>query len=89
MSAKDFVRDYEAALATQDWTVVAQLISDDARVIFSNGALLAGKDAIGAAYQHNFNTIQGEEYRVENVHWLMETADSAAYMFEFFLDRCY
>lgn len=83
MSAKDFVRDYEAALATQDWTVVAPLISDEARVVFSNGSLLAGKEAIGAAYQHNFNTIEGEEYRVENVHWLMETADSAAYMFEF------
>ncbi|MGZ2258098.1 YybH family protein [Roseobacter sp. A03A-229] len=83
MSAKDFVKEYETALGTQDWTSVAPLISDDAIVIFSNGSLHAGKDAIRAAYQHNFSTIKGEEYRIENVHWLAETADAAAYNFEF------
>lgn len=84
MSAKDFVKEYEAALGTQDWASIAPLISDDAKVVFSNGSLLAGKESIRAAYQHNFNTIVGEQYRIENVHWLTETADTAAYMFEFF-----
>ncbi|MCR9062111.1 MAG: nuclear transport factor 2 family protein [Rhodobacteraceae bacterium] len=83
MSARNFVKEYEAALGTQDWNCVAPLISDDARVIFSNGSLLIGKDAIKAAYQHNFAMIEGEDYRVENVQWLSEAADSAAYMFEF------
>lgn len=83
MPAKDFVKEYETALGTQDWTSVAPLISDDAIVIFSNGSLHAGKEAIRAAYQHNFSAIQGEEYRIENVRWLTETADAAAYSFEF------
>ncbi|WP_224826781.1 nuclear transport factor 2 family protein [Cognatishimia sp. MH4019] len=83
MSARAFVEEYEAALGTQDWSSVAPLISDDARVIFSNGSMLDGKAAIKNAYEHNFNTIKGEEYRIENVHWMIETADSAAYMFEF------
>lgn len=83
MSAKDFVKEYEAALGTQDWAAVAPLISEDARVVFSNGSLLAGKPAIRTAYEHNFKTIKSEEYRIENVHWLVETPDSAAYMFEF------
>ncbi|MEM0900903.1 MAG: nuclear transport factor 2 family protein [Pseudomonadota bacterium] len=81
--AKSFVKEYESALGTQDWNSVAPLISDDAIVVFSNGSLHAGKDAISAAYQHNFNTIKGEEYRIENVHWLADTADAAAYSFEF------
>lgn len=81
--AKSFVKEYEHALGTQDWNSVAPLISDDAIVIFSNGSLHAGKEAIRAAYQHNFSTIKGEEYRIENVHWLADTADAAAYSFEF------
>ena len=83
VSAKSFVKEYEHALASQDWKSVAPLISDDAIVIFSNGSLHAGKEAIRVAYQHNFNTIKGEEYRIEKVHWLAETMDTAAYSFEF------
>ncbi len=83
VSAKSFVKEYEHALGTQVWSSVAPLISDDAIVIFSNGSLHAGKEAIRAAYQHNFNTIKGEQYRIENVHWLVETPDAAAYSFEF------
>ena len=83
MSAKSFVKEYESALATQDWNSVAPLISEDAVVIFSNGTLHAGKEEIKTAYQYNFNTIQGEEYRIENVRWLADTADAAAYNFEF------
>ena len=84
VSAEDFVKQYETALGTQDWDSVAPLISEDAKVIFSDGSLHAGKDAIRAAYQHNFKTIQGEAYRIENVHWLTKTADAAAYVFEFY-----
>lgn len=83
MSAKDFVKQYEAALGTQDWTKVAPLISDRATVVFSNGSMHVGKDAIRTAYEYNFTTIKNEEYRVENTHWLLETPDSAAYMFDF------
>jgi len=83
VSARSFVKEYEHALGSQDWSTVAPLISDDAMVIFSNGFLHAGKEAIRAAYQNNFDTIKGEEYRIENVHWLAETADTAAYNFEF------
>lgn len=84
MSPRDFVKDYEAALASQDWIVVAPLISDEARVVFSDGSLHGGKDAIRTAYERNFAAIKNEDYRIENVHWLIETSDSAAYMFDFY-----
>ncbi|MEO9827425.1 MAG: nuclear transport factor 2 family protein [Paracoccaceae bacterium] len=84
MSCRDFIKQYEVALGTQDWTKVAPLISETARVIFSNGAIHAGKDAIRTAYERNFATIKSEEYRIANVFWLSETPDSAAYMFDFY-----
>ncbi|MEL7182128.1 MAG: nuclear transport factor 2 family protein [Pseudomonadota bacterium] len=83
MSAQTFVKDYEAALGTQDWAAVAPLIDDDARVIFSDGTLHAGKDAIRSAYERNFRRIEGEQYRIADIHWLHQAATSAAYMFEF------
>ncbi len=84
MSLTEFIKQYEAALGTQDWTLVAPLISDEARVVFSDGSVHAGKDAIKIAYERNFATIKNEAYRMENVYWLLETPDSAAYMFDFY-----
>lgn len=84
MSSTEFIKQYEAALGTQDWAVVAPLISGEARVVFSDGSVHAGKDAIRTAYERNFTTIKNDEYRVENIHWLLETSDNAAYMFDFF-----
>ncbi|MEL6840052.1 MAG: nuclear transport factor 2 family protein [Pseudomonadota bacterium] len=83
MSPADFIKEYETALGTQDWTAVAPLICDDARVIFSDGSLHTGKDAIRAAYERNFATIKSEKFSIANVHWLLETSKSAAYMFDF------
>ncbi len=84
MSAREFIKQYEAALGTQNWFVVAPLISNQATVAFSNGSLHVGKDAVRAAYEHNFTTIKNEEYRIENVNWLLESPDCAAYMFDFY-----
>jgi ketosteroid isomerase-like protein len=83
MSLRAFAKAYEAALATQDWSVVAPLISDEACVTFSDGSRFDGKAAIKIAYERNFQTIKGEEYRIENVRWLLEAEDGAAYVFDF------
>lgn len=80
----EFLERYEKALATQDWKSVAPLIDDNASVIFSDGSMFKGKEAIKAAYERNFNAIQNEEYRIENIHWLLKSPESAAYMFDFF-----
>ena len=64
--------------------MVAPHISDDARVVFSNGASHVGKEAIRTAYERNFATIKSEEFRIENIHWMLETPECAAYMFDFY-----
>jgi ketosteroid isomerase-like protein len=78
-----FVADYEAALATQDWSVVEPLIHPDACVTFSTGAVHKGKAAVAAAFQKNFAAISDESYRISNVHWLRQGPDVAVYLFDF------
>ncbi|WP_179381706.1 YybH family protein [Jannaschia marina] len=84
MSAANFIKDYEAALGTQDWNEVGPLIGEDARIVFSDGSLFEGKLAIQAAYERNFASIEGESYRMENIRWLAESSDTAAYMFDYY-----
>jgi uncharacterized protein (TIGR02246 family) len=83
MSVKDFVTTYEKALATQDWKSVAPLVHDNASVTFSDGSVHKGKPAVRAAFERNFRTIANEQYRISNIHWLLESEDAAVYLFDF------
>ena len=83
MSATDFVRSYELALATQDWGAVDPLVHHDASVTFSDGSVHKGKDAVRAAFERNFRAIVGERYRITNVHWLLQSEHAAVYLFDF------
>jgi hypothetical protein len=83
MTPADFIAQYEAALATQDWSEVSPLIYVDASVTFSDGSVHKGKEAVRAAFERNFRSIAGEKYRISNVHWLLRSNDAAVYMFDF------
>ena len=83
MSPLEFVEAYEAALATQEWDAVSPLIHERASVVFSNGTVHKGKDAVRQAYEKNFSAIKSEHYRMTNVHWLLNSPDTAVYMFDF------
>lgn len=83
MSAEEFIRDYEQALATQDWTNVDPLVHEDACVTFSNGTVHKGKPAVRKAFEGNFAIIKDEKYSVSNVHWVSKGTDTAVYLFEF------
>ncbi|MEM1304529.1 MAG: nuclear transport factor 2 family protein [Planctomycetota bacterium] len=83
MNPTEFVRQYEQALATQRWAAVEPLIHAGACVTFSNGASHRGSEAIRVAYERNFAQIEGEDFRVENVHWVRRSEDLAVYLFDF------
>ncbi|MEL6413393.1 MAG: nuclear transport factor 2 family protein [Pseudomonadota bacterium] len=83
MSPNEFVRDYERALATQTWEAVRPLIHQNATVTFSNGAVHKGKTTVRIAYENNFEKIKNETYTISNVHWVLETENSATYTFDF------
>jgi len=84
MNVEDFIKDYERALATQDWENVKSLIHKDASVTFSNGAVHAGKAAVKIAFERNFSLIKSEKYRIENVRWLWKSETTAVYLFDFY-----
>lgn len=83
MTPDDFINQYEAALASQDWTQVDSLVHQEACVTFSSGAVHKGKDAVRQAFEHNFSLIQEEMYRMENVHWAHKGEETAVYLFTF------
>ena len=79
----EFVRAYEAALATQNWAEVEPLIHQDACITFSSGTVHRGKDAVRRAFEGNFAEIEAETYRVSNVYWVRRDRAYAAYLFDF------
>jgi hypothetical protein len=83
MHPEDFIRAYETALASQAWAQVEPLIHPEACVTFSNGTVHTGRDAVQKAFEHNFSLIQDEKYSISNVHWVLQTAETAVYLFEF------
>jgi ketosteroid isomerase-like protein len=83
MSAAEFVIQYGQALATQQWEAVDPLVHQNASVTFSDGSVHKGKEAVRAAYERNFQAIADEKYQISNVHWLLDTSDTAAYLFDF------
>ncbi|MBD3649617.1 MAG: nuclear transport factor 2 family protein [Pseudomonadales bacterium] len=83
MKCRDFIPAYERALATQKWSEVAPLVSENACVTFSSGTVHKGKDAVRRAFEQNFQAIEDESYKISNVHWVLEEESHAAYIFEF------
>ena len=83
MKPEDFIRHYESALATQRWKVVSPLMHDQIVVIFSNGTIYKGKKEVRQAFERNFKLIEQEQYCMENIIWLQQQEEFAAYMFEF------
>jgi ketosteroid isomerase-like protein len=83
MTPQDFVRAYEAALATQDWSHVEPLMHPDVCVTFSTGARRQGITHVERAYRENFAGIKDEHYAISDVHWVSCDAAYAVYLFRF------
>lgn len=82
MSAQELLEEYEKALSTQTWGLVKPLIHNKACMTFSSGTYKGIKE-IQQIFEHNFNLIKGEQYRVSNVHWLLSNQINAACVYEF------
>lgn len=84
MKPEDFIKAYEAALATQDWKNITPLVSESVSVTFSDGNVHFGKSKVQAAFEHNFSLIKSEAYSIKNVQWLSKEENFAVYLFEFY-----
>ena len=83
MSAEEFIRAYEQALASQDWGKVNPLVHENACVTFSNGSVHKGKVEVRSAFEKNFSLIKDEKYSISNVHWVKKDSETAVYLFDF------
>ena len=83
MGPEDFLKNYESALATQDWQAVAPFIHQDACVTFSNGLAFFGRTQVQQAFESNFALIQEEQYSITNVFWVKQTNKFAVCLYTF------
>jgi ketosteroid isomerase-like protein len=77
-----FMSEYERANNSHDIDRVTPLIADDATYWFSDGSY-RGLHEIAEAIQHTFSTIQNEVYEIEDVEWVVLTADTAVSRYRF------
>lgn len=77
MDPTELMRDYESASRAHDLERLLDCIDADAVYWFSNQACHVGKPAIAKAIQANFDAIKAEDYRIEGLRWLVQTAGSA------------
>lgn len=80
---QEFIVNYEAALRTQNWQNISPLIHKNAKIIFSNGSVHKGKEAVRIAFEKNFETIKNEDYNITNVHLLHQSETSTVYTFNY------
>jgi ketosteroid isomerase-like protein len=83
MSPTEFMCAYEAVTNAHDLDALLELIADDAIYLFSDRTAHIGKPAIRKAILANFEAIQGETYRIQNLKWLASSNDVAACVYEF------
>lgn len=83
MTPDGFLRQYEQALASQQWSQVAPLIHENVCVTFSTGQVHKGKPAAQRAFENNFASIEDESYEILNVHWSMSNERVAVCLFDF------
>ena len=82
MNPDDFLRQYEAALATQDWERVEPLMHPDVCVTFNDGTY-RGRAEVGRAFSRTFALIQDERYVITNLHWVIRDDAYAVFIFHF------
>lgn len=81
-SAEEFIKQYESALATQDWENVSPLIHNDCVAVFSEGTYV-GKAQVEKAFKKTFELIKEEKYRLSDVYWVTKTENFAVFICNF------
>ena len=77
-----FMKDYERLTNRHDAEAWCELIAQDATYWFTTGSFV-GKDAVKAAVKHNFDVIDDEVYRIDDVEWVTVTEDTAVVRYRF------
>lgn len=79
----EFMSEYERATSSHDLQAILSLIDEGAIYLFSDGSVHIGLQAIERVLRHNFEIIQGEDYAIDNLTWILKTGDAAACVYDF------
>lgn len=82
MTPQQTLKDYEAALSSQQWSAVEPLMHEDVCVTFTNGTF-KGINEVQGIFEKNFSLIKEEKYSISNVHWVAHSESQAICLYEF------
>jgi ketosteroid isomerase-like protein len=82
-SPADCMAAFEAALGRKDLDTAMSLLTHDVAFFYSNGSAHWGRQAIRAAIQANFDTIDRDNYTTREHIWLAESDSTAAIIYSF------
>lgn len=77
-----FMKAYEQANNSHVFTNVKPFIADDAIYWFTDGSF-TGIDEIQEAVEATFDKIQDEDYRIENLRWVISDDSTAVCTYKF------
>lgn len=83
MTPEQTLKAYLLAANSHDLTGMLEHISDEAIYLFSNESHHIGKNAVKEAIEQNFKTIQNESYSINNLQWLVSSAEFTVCVYEF------
>lgn len=83
MSPEQTMSAYEAAAEAHDLEAMLELIHPDAVYWFSNETSHVGKSAVTEAIRANFDSIEGESYRIDQLRWLAKTDEVAVCVYRY------
>ena len=83
MTPEEFLKNYENALATQNWHEISPFIHENSCVTFSDGKTYKGKSEVKKAFERNFSIIKDEDYSMSDIYWILKTNKIAVYNFTF------
>lgn len=77
-----FIKKYEVATNSHDFSNVSELIHPDAIYRFTDGDFV-GIDAIGKAFESTWNSIKDETYSISNLSIVFTDTNSATFTYTF------
>ncbi|EPJ48035.1 MAG: hypothetical protein OFPII_08270 [Osedax symbiont Rs1] len=82
MTVQNMMKQYQVALASQEWCNVDPLMHEDVCVTFSSGTFY-GKADVQKVFENNFYSILDEAYSISNLRWIFLGKESATCLYHF------
>jgi ketosteroid isomerase-like protein len=75
--------DFTAALIRRDMGVAVALLADDVVFFYSNGTVIAGKDAFSSTMTANWRLVEDYRYLTIDPNWVAESDAAAVVVYGF------